>query len=392
MKKPFFLAGAIVWAVIAAAALLLLASSLAGADLSGLIPGWTASGGIGGAFVNAVNSNTPLIKEEKFSAAGLNALEVSAKNQSIKITLTDGGEVAVRHYDIKSAPAFEAGVSGGKLSVDIQRHYITLFNISSPRLEIDLPRAFSGNVSLKSASGSISLGGRGEWGSVSLDSVSGAVRFVGGLKCADLIINTVSGSVSLGDTHAGTAVIGSVSGALRLENLTFSGEGVLKNMSGSINAGNIAAAGLNIKSGSGAVRARDINVARQLHISSASGSQDAGYVKADDFTIKGLSGSLRYSGISGAGLVDCLSGSINIGALYVKGDVTVNSLSGTQRLTLAPDQNADIKISVMSGTIHAAGLDLSYTDKKGKNANGKIGNGSGGTLSIRAASGSVYIK
>jgi hypothetical protein len=72
--------------------------------------------------------------------------------------------------------------------------------------------------------------------------------------------------------------------------------------------------------------------------------------------------------------------------------VTISSNSGDQKLQLSEGQSFEITISTSSGTIRAAGINLSYADNKGKNAFATVGDGSGGKLSIASSSGNVSIK
>ena len=385
MKKTVFLIGAVVWTVIAIAAIAVLVVALSGSSQN--LPGWMRAGSI----VSAWDANTALIKEESFSLLDITELDIGTQYQSIVIVLSDSDEMTVRHYDIDSATPFVSEISNGRLSISAPNRGMVTLGMANPRLEIDLPRSYSDAVSLRSSSGSIGTDGSVGWSVVSIASSSGTVRLGSGLTCGDLNISTSSGSIQLGDTQADRIEIVSSSGTQRLGDLRALGDVKLTSTSGSISSGDIAAPNLSIQSSSGTIRIGNVDVDGHLDISSSTGSQNAGVVKTGTFNISSNSGTLRYEGLSGAGSLRSSSGSINCEALDVGGDVSVTSTSGTQRITLAPNQNFEIEIFTSSGTIRASNLELLYSDNRGQNAFGRVGSGSGGTLSLQSSSGSINI-
>ena len=387
MKKSFFLIGATVWVIIAVAALTLLIASMSGGKLSANLPNWMRFGSV----ANIFDANTTLLKEETFSLSDISELDVSTQYQSIRITLISGNEMTVRHYDIDSAAPFSGQAAGGALKISIPRRNDVSINMANPRLEIDLPGRYATVLKLESTSGSIDFEGYPEFTSLALSSSSGAIRLEDGAACRELNVRTGSGSISMGNLYAGTLSFSSSSGTLRLEEVSSAGDVTLITTSGSINSKNIVASNLRIQSSSGVIRIGNVDSISRVDISTSSGSHNVGFVKAEMYNISAISGTLRYDGLSGAGRLDSTSGSIDCEALDVKGNVTISSLSGTKRITLAPDQNFDIKISTTSGTIRAADFALFYSDNRGKNAFGTVGDGSAGTLNIQSTSGSISI-
>lgn len=426
MKKPVFLVGAIVWAVIGLIALIILVIALNGKGSSHNLPPWLKFDSFSGIF----SANTPLMKEESFLLADISELDISTQYQSIRITLTGASYLTVRQYDLGSAKLFSADTSAHKLKINIPSRFLVSFSMANPRLEIDLPRSYSKAIKLNSSSGSINLDGYAEFDSTAISSSSGTIRVNSGLKCADLNIKTSSGSINLGNTEASSIDINSSSGTLRLDELKADESLILKTDSGSIHLGSTKASSINIRSASGsqrlnklqaagdimlkatsgsinseditaksftadsnsgALRLGNIDASGQVNISTSSASQNLGHLKCETFAISSNSGSLHYDGISGAGSVNNSSGSINCNSLDVRGDISIKSTSGTQRITLAPEQNFEINISVSSGSIRASSLSLYYSDNSGKKAFGTVGNGGDRTLSLRSSSGSINI-
>jgi DUF4097 and DUF4098 domain-containing protein YvlB len=387
MKKSVFLIGGIIWAGIALAALVILLLGLSGSASAGRFQ-WFR----GGANMSSMWDSSTLVKEERFSLAEITALEIGTQYQDIRIALVEGQEMTVRQYDIDETTQFAADLYGSRLSLNTEhKNRVTFSMATNSRLEIDLPREYAHSVALAASSGAINLYSAAQWGDTSLSSNSGDIRFKDGLTCGSLEIVTSSGSVNIGDIKADSLDIRTNSGDVRLNELQASGSIALKSSSGSLNCGSVISTNFAVYTNSGDMRIGNVTANSGVEITSSSGSQNLGSVKAETFIIKSNSGSLRYSGICGQGSIENSSGSINCGALELRGNVIVSSNSGDQRLTLTAGQNFEITISTNSGSIRAMGIDLSYSDNKGKNAFATVGDGSGGTLSITTSSGSVNI-
>ena len=391
MKKNVYLIGALIWIIIAIAALAVLVVSISGASISKNLPEWLKFASLGDSLSGAIDSNTPLLKEETLSLDNINEINVGTQYQSIKMALIDGGNITIRHYDQESAPAANIESSSGAININIPHRNLISINMMAPRLEIDLPREYSGGVKLETSSGTISLDEHAEWGQTTLSSSSGSIRINSGLKCGDINISSNSGSVNMGNVVAQTIKSSSTSGLQRYEDIIAVSDVSITTSSGSINCSNIEAADLKLRSTSGTIRAEGINAIGNVDISTSSASQHVSALNAGTYDINSTSGAIRYDGLCGRGSINCTSGSINCEDLDVRGDVTIISSSGTQRLSLAPDQNFEVKISVTSGSIRASGIDLYYSDNQGKNAFGAVGDGSMGTLTIRSTSGSINI-
>lgn len=399
MKKRVFFIGGIVWIVIAIAAVALLVAGLTG-KLS-----------IGGTDMFNLDGSQ-LVKEERFSAGGIDTLDVSVSYHSLRVTLVDDSEITVRQYDRDSQNLFTSRTDGGSLSIAIAPRNITsLFGINiDPRLEIDLPRSYANDISLKTSSGTVRIREYMKCGALDVTTSSGSVS-LGDLELSSLSVSTSSGTQRLGSIYSsGKVLLKSSSGSISCDTVTASGCEVktnsgtqrlgdigangtltLESTSGSITTGSLRAQDVSIKSNSGTLHHDNITAAGRLDISSSSGSQTADDVEAGTFDIGANSGTLNYGGISGAGSVETTSGSIRCGSLDVRGDVSVTSSSGTQRLTLADSPSFEIKISSSSGTIRTGDLDIYYSNKNGKSAFGTVGSGANGTLSIKSSSGSVTI-
>ena len=401
MKKTVFLAGAMIWAVIALMILVFFVGMLTKA--------WSPSFFKGG--LTMFGENTKLVKEETFPIEGIHELSLGTYAHTINITWVEGNEMTVRQYDINSDVLFAADRQEGQLNINIpQRKVIMTFGVNiDPRLEVSLPRSYADTLALKTS--------------------SGTVRIEEGITCSALSIQTSSGSVRLGAVNADSVNISSNSGTQRLDNIRAAGWVSLHSTSGSIHCAEIDASGCNINTNSGTLRVEDIKVrenislestsgsihAENLHgqgvflksnsgtiscsalmasgdasVSSSSGSQNIGSVDAVSFHIGSNSGTLRYGNIVGTGSMASSSGSIHCGALDVKGNVSITSSSGTQRITLAADQSLELQVNTSSGSIRADGFGLSYTNDRGNSASATLGNGEG-SLRLKSSSGSVHL-
>ncbi len=426
MKKGLFLAGALVWAVIAVAALGVLGYALFTRD--------TNSSWFGGLFTNSQAwDDNELVKEESFTLSGIGELAFDVRYHNLDIVPVDGDVLTVRQYDQDAENLFAASSQAGRLAITIREgiSFSIGVNFTMPRLEILLPRAYAAAMTLETSSGSVDVDSAVQWGNTGIATNSGTVRLEEGIACAALRVKTLSGSVHAGAIRAATVEVGtssgtqhldniyadgdvalssnsgsvntaditaggavrvsSSSGTQRLDSITAAGDVALKSNSGSINCAGLAAADCTISSSSGTLDFGDIGVSGHLETGTSSASHNTGRVSAATYRINSTSGTLRYEGLAGRGSIETSSASINIGALDIKGDTAITSTSGTQRLTLADGQSFHVAISTNSGRIDADDIALSYSDREGDNAFGTVGSGQNGTLTLKSSSGSINI-
>jgi hypothetical protein len=216
-----------------------------------------------------------LLREESISLGTVNTLITETTYQRIGVTLHDGDDCTVRHYDYSKATPFTFVPHGHTLEIRLaDRKIVGGFGFSAdPRLEISIPRKYAESVDLTSVSGSVRIEGDVSWygaalkttsgsisigqleaaGNVSVNSTSGSVR-AGGIKGSEITVKTTSGSLNLGTVEAAGAVsLTSVSGSVRADSVTAESHQI-KTTSGSIHIGEIDRNKGEIRSTSGSIR------------------------------------------------------------------------------------------------------------------------------------------
>lgn len=184
--------------------------------------------------------------------------------------------------------------------------------VTAPSVTVYLPEEQYASLTVKAASGSISVSEELEFGSAALssssgrirsgaritdrleaDSTSGSVR-AGGIEGAAVRLESSSGSVTLSDSRPASALLESTSGRILLREVTVSGELSASNTSGSVRLDNCDAA--------------------NIYIRSTSGSVSGTLLSGKNFTADSSSGSVRVPASSGEGVceVRTSSGSIRL--------------------------------------------------------------------------------
>lgn len=364
-REKFFLAGAIVWSVIALLILVFFVLALTGAlNLPELFGGRVAMG---------LNINTQLVKEESYSVDALDSISVSTSSHNVALKLVNGDKVTVRQYDSSEQNLFTATESGKSLDIEVKSTITIGISIGSPRLEIDIPEKYSEDILISTSSGAIDCSPekKPSWARTNISSSSGAIKLTAGIDCTELVVASSSGSVTVGSVSASELNISTTSGSMHLDKL-----------SGDM---------LTVHTSSGTQHLGDIDISGSVSLESTSGSINTGSIESKNFDISSSSGSIRLDGISGSGNIGATSGSVNCGDLYLDGDVSIKTNSGSQRVNLPDGQDFELEITTNSGSIRTGDIEVYYSDKNGKNAHAEVGNGSGGTLSMKSTSGGIHL-
>ena len=334
MKKAILSVGILIWGILA----VIVSTILVYAMFDLPKPGWAenlpATIWKGENTMIHFGGNTALLLEEDYVLDGIDTLRVIATYQDVTITLHDGADMRVRHYDYNTADPLTADFSGGSLTITAQKWNV--FNIfgftASPRLEIELPREYAGNADISSVSGTVKIEGDVSWGDVRLKTTSGSIR-TGDISALSIDIQSTSGSLSPGlldadnnvrlkatsgsirgdDIRAGSVEAQSTSGSLNLGALTSGGSVRMKTVSGSIKAGNIKGRDVTSESTSGSQTLGAIDAAGMIRLTAVSGRVEAAAVRSPEHYIKTTSGSIRIGELTGTGEFKSTSGSVRTG-------------------------------------------------------------------------------
>jgi len=297
-----------------------------------------------------------LINEESFPVEGVLDIHINGTYHSIIVKLHDGRDLNVRQYDYENADGFDMRADGDEIVITAAQWRFSLssffgFGIN-PRLEIDMPNAYMGNISFISSSGSITIENDAAWNDTILNTRSGNIRVNGYLTGDSIKIESSSGNLTVagfltggavdvssstgnvrlnGDITGSAVKISSASGSVRVAGSINCDDLDVSSMSGSVNINSaFAADGVVLKSRTGSIDSLEVR-AINITIESASGSQASGLLKADEnIRLTATSGRIKADTASSKQhYIRTTSGSIRIGELSGTGDV--ESSSGTIR-------------------------------------------------------------
>jgi DUF4097 and DUF4098 domain-containing protein YvlB len=171
----------------------------------------------------------------------------------------------------------------------------------------------------------------------------------------------------------------------------FRGDLNLESKSGSVSLRGLNCDNLNVETGSGSMNLEMLNLGGDIRVVSGSGSQRLDRVVCECFEIRAGSGSLRIDELRGYGSIDTGSGSISAEDLQLIGDSSVSTGSGSVKLGFEDRTNLFLRLSSGSGSIRAEDVKLYYTAENRHEAEGTLGTGADGTLTVRTGSGSIRI-
>ncbi|MDR0324545.1 MAG: DUF4097 domain-containing protein [Oscillospiraceae bacterium] len=171
-----------------------------------------------------------LRSEFSLSMDGIESVEVSSLYQKISVTVTDTKTITIRQYDFADAKELKYTSKSNSVTAECQiNSYNGRGNIADPRIELELPKTFRGNVNLGSVSGNVTVRDGVHWGDVDLGSVSGNIK-VDTMEAENVALGSVSGNVNANRINCVTYNIGTVSGSITLVEIT--GEGSAGTVSG----------------------------------------------------------------------------------------------------------------------------------------------------------------
>ena len=181
---------------------------------------------------------TQINEEKSVGLQGVNTVSIKTVNPSIKITPTDENEIRVHFYGSvngnRTDNKLETSVSGDTLSIEVthKKPSFAIFDLASDenlKLDIYLPRKYSGNLQGSTVSGNLNISG---------------------LRVADLVASSNSGDVILNGLKAAKADITNTSGMIDTNGLV--ADTTISNVSGEIKGSfKELASSINIKSTSG---------------------------------------------------------------------------------------------------------------------------------------------
>lgn len=287
---------------------------------------------------------------------------------------------------------FSVGPTGGYVEIGLPSAYTGMLSLASSsgdikaQMDIILEKDFkaqtsSGDISIpnvKAATASINSSS----GNVKIETVSTDSGQIKG----DLTIKTTSGDIYSGHL-VGNIVLGSSSGDITVKQLT--GETDIRSNSGFVKSETITGdTQITTISGDIAVQCIDGSAkveasSGEVRIGAGSGERtvktNSGDILLEDmngvWNVEATSGTVWIKASKGNGEIETASGDITLEIGELTGDLNINSTSGFAKVKLSPDSSFDFSAKTSSGDIDTFfDEDLSFS-KKGNSAQGTYGDG-----------------
>ncbi|MCL1807322.1 MAG: DUF4097 domain-containing protein [Oscillospiraceae bacterium] len=181
----------------------------------GIIAPGTSEPGVSPKPINTGDRNQFSLRgEESIPLAGIESIKVFGLHQAMTVTFTDAEEMTIRHYDYEDIQPLAWIKDGKSIKANIAVHQFEESGRpeGEPRVEIEIPRSYRGDVNLCNVAGNLTVTGETELGTIDLGSVSGDI-IVSGLKAEYANLGTVSGNIMVSGEF-GNMTAGSVSGTV----------------------------------------------------------------------------------------------------------------------------------------------------------------------------------
>lgn len=363
-----------------------------------------------------------LVLDEEVSLDGIDNISIQYDRNSndIYIYENEGNFLTVKEYNMLELAKDEVStirtmdgsleVIGKKRSSRIGGYFFSV-GPTGGYVEIGLPSAYTGMLSLSSSSGDIKaymdimlekdFKAQTSSGDISIlnvkaatasiNSSSGSVKIEtastdSGQSKGDLTIKTISGDI-YSEQLTGNIVVGSSSGDITVKQLT--GETDISSSSGFVKSETITGnTQITTISGDIAVACIDGSAkaetsSGEVRIGAGAGGRtvktSSGDILLEDvdsaWHVEAISGTVWIKASKGNGEIETTSGDITLEIGELTGDLNINSSSGFAKVSLSPDNAFDFAAKTSSGDIDTFfDGDLSFS-KKGNSAQGTYGDG-----------------
>ncbi|QAS69752.1 DUF4097 domain-containing protein [Oenococcus sicerae] len=241
-------------------------------------------------FVFDSKKQQKIIYEDDFSLEKIDQIDLSFKSDAVRIVSTSSEKLKVTQYaktNLLNEPLVQVSRKNSRLMLLLpENHHITIglfaSDLQQPKLLIELPQRFTGQLNTRFSSGSLHL-------SDLQNKLLSEAHFTSGLlqidKCFFSNFNSIfsSGSVKIKQSSFENSNTNFSSGSIRLKDVE--GRYAIQGSSGSIHLDNVNGAGSTaIRSGS--VHASFQKVTDDLNFSAASGSLKIHLPHEDQFSFK----------------------------------------------------------------------------------------------------------
>lgn len=325
--------------------------------------------------------NYKLVQEKKFQAEDIQRLKIdygkgSTGSTDVLFCQGTGEEVVVReymNYEPKQSQLSAMGQSGGELTIKGSgQSWFSFFSIGfkGAYVEIYLPADFAENMD-----------------ALTIKTVSGEISSEIGLDIREnLALSTTSGDMRLPEVQAGKIQASSTSGEIRFDSAAAKDLDI-STTSGDITLGQVTGS-ITLSTTSGEIKLEE--GLEDLDAESTSGDIRVGSL-AGSFRMSTTSGELTVSRAGAFGTAHSVSGDIRIFLENLTGDLDISTTSGAVDLAFPETADFRFRFSTTSGECGTFFDEALSFDRKGRNAEGKLGAGTH-SVKISTVSGDLDIR
>lgn len=389
-----------------------------------------------------ITSADKLIKEEAAVLNHIGSIVIEGSHQSVEIRKTDGDSIKVSQYsntETGKDNLFLISKDDDRIKIYFEKTWnsvnYSFFNFNTnERLVVEIPGDFTGDLDIKTSSGSIRTEDEFTLKDTRLESSSGSIHINQKLSADNLDVKASSGGIRIGNIVIKENVtVKTSSGSIKFDGTVAANDLKATTTSGGIRAatdinvgdridfesssggikfdGTITANDLKATTTSGGIHAAaDINVGGRIELESSSGSINIsgtataeefsakansggihlGIVNVEKYNLKSSSGSIDSEGISGGGEAKTSSGGIRLSLVNPQGNVSLVTSSGSIKITLESSLQFNLNAETSSGGIHT-----NFTtekNQKGNRATAKIGDTPVVNINAQASSGGIRVE
>ena len=300
------------------------------------------------------NAKLKIQKEEDIPIGNIQDITLDFSSADIEVIRSEETFMRIKEstsIQLKEEDLFTVVNQNGKLIVSGGRRNrsFILFGFNQHKIELLLPAQYTGDLSLKTASGDI-------------------------IVTDDLVVNKVTIRQSSGNFLAKKGII-----AEEIETHLSSGNITIDTLECvayhfNLSSGNLI---INFLKGSGDIEARSGNISIKELLGKS-------------YHIRSSSGNIRLSNVQGSGKIKTSSGNIEAAYKKIEEYSELSASSGNIAIWLVPEMNLDIYAKCSSGDIKSD-IALVYKNKKKSEATGLLGKPPYAKLKANTSSGDILI-
>jgi DUF4097 and DUF4098 domain-containing protein YvlB len=204
-------------------------------------------------------------KDYTTDAAGIDQINIRARNMPVTVTPSKDGEITIHYYTCEKDP-YEVTLEGGTLTLKYKYDNLfdigswfngsTIFNVlnnTNPRVEVAVPEAYAGALTLDTSNASVNVSGLTAAGDVRMDTSNSSIE-MSNVSATLVNADTSNGAVTLEKVIvSGTVDMRSSNGPLTARQVAAKDKLYLETSNGRVVVDQVTSAAIELKSSNGSI-------------------------------------------------------------------------------------------------------------------------------------------